>query len=208
MTQQNNQSQTTTLQTEGQSLTTAFKKQSTAFKKSINGGFDYRLGTLIKQIKELENVSTLSNKIRKKYKIDAIDRRRTSESEWLIDNSQSVADFVKKTKFSGTSIPSLQNAMRKAKSTKVDTVKVDAKASDTASKEATTTDVKTSEVSNIGQSDTKVENFGKFETKSLLTANDIALEMLVQADTNKVPHKELITALIEQIKLLTSEEVA
>lgn len=208
MTQQNNQSQTTTLQTEGQSLTTAFKKQSTAFKKSINGGFDHRLGTLIKQIKELENVSTLSNKIRKKYKIDAIDRRRTSEAEWLIDNSQSVADFVKKTKFSGTSIPSLQNAMRKAKSTKVDTVKVDAKASDTASKEATTTDVKTSEVSNIGQSDTKVENFGKFETKSLLTANDIALEMLVQADTNKVPHKELITALIEQIKLLTSEEVA
>ena len=193
MTQQNNQSQTTTLQTEGQSLTTAFKKQSTAFKKSINGGFDHRLGTLIKQIKELENVSTLSNKIRKKYKIDAIDRRRTSESEWLIDNSQSVADFVKKTKFSGTSIPSLQNAMRKAKSTKVDTVKVDDKSS---------------KVSNIGQSDTKVENFGKFETKSLLTANDIALEMLVQADTNKVPHKELITALIEQIKLLTSEEVA
>jgi len=223
MTQQNQTKNTTTLQTEGrqvnkqkyfhlyhegQALTTAFKKLKTAFKKSITEGFDFRLGTLIKQIKEAEGTDTLSNKIRKKYNIDAIDRRRTSEAEWLIDNSQSVADFVKKTKFSGTSIPSLQNAMRRAKSAKADTVKVDAKASDTASKEATTTDVKTSEVSNIGQSDTKVENFGKFETKSLLTANDIALEMLVQADTNKVPHKELITALIEQIKLLTSEEVA
>ena len=204
---------TTTLQTEGQSLTTAFKKQSTAFKKSINGGFDHRLGTLIKQIKEAEGVSTLSNKIRKKYKIDAIDRRRTSEAEWLIDNSQAVTDFVKKTKFSGTAIPSLQNAMRKASkdadtSAKADKPKTDAKASKTVSLETDKVDDKSSKVSNIGQSDTKVENFGKFETKSLLTANDIALEMLVQADTNKVPHKELITALIEQIKLLTSEEVA
>ena len=114
MTQQNNKSQTTTLQNEGQALTTAFKKLKTAFKKSITEGFDFRLGTLIKQIKEAEGVSTLSNKIRKKYKIDAIDRRRTSEAEWLIDNSQTVADFVKKTKFSGTAIASLQNAMRKA----------------------------------------------------------------------------------------------
>ena len=213
MTQQNNKSQTTTLQNEGQALTTAFKKQTTAFKKSITEGFDFRLGTLIKQIKELENVSTLSNKIRKKYKIDAIDRRRTSEAEWLIDNSQTVADFVKKTKFSGTAIASLQNAMRKASkdantSAKADKPKTDAKASKTVSKETDKVDDKASKVSNIGQADTKVENFGKFETKSLLTANDIALEMLVQADTNKVSHKELVTALIEQIKLLTSEEVA
>ena len=63
-------------------------------------------------------------------------------------------------------------------------------------------------MSNIGQSDTKVENFGKFETKSLLTANDIALEMLVQADTNQVSYKELVTALVEQIKILNTEEVA
>jgi len=212
MTNSTNQN-TTTLQNEGQALTTAFKKQTTAFKKSITEGFDFRLGTLIKQIKELENVSTLSNKIRKKYKIDAIDRRRTSEAEWLIDNSQTVADFVKKTKFSGTAIASLQNAMRKASkdantSAKADKPKTDAKASKTVSKETDKVDDKSSKVSNIGQSDTKVENFGKFETKSLLTANDIALEMLVQADTNKVSHKELVTALIEQIKLLTTEEVA
>ena len=212
MTNSTNQ-KTTTLQNEGQALTTAFKKLKTAFKKSITEGFDFRLGTLIKQIKEAEGVSTLSNKIRKKYKIDTIDRRRTSEAEWLIDNSQSVADFVKKTKFSGTAISSLQNAMRKASkdadtSAKADKPKTDAKASKTVSKETAKVDDKSSKVSNIGQSDTKVENFGKFETKSLLTANDIALEMLVQADTNKVPHKELITALIEQIKLLTSEEVA
>ena len=197
MTNSTNQ-KTTTLQNEGQALTTAFKKLKTAFKKSITEGFDFRLGTLIKQIKDAEGVSTLSNKIRKKYKIDAIDRRRTSEAEWLIDNSQTVADFVKKTKFSGTSIPSLQNAMRKA-----------SKDADTSAKaDKPKTDAKASKVSNIGQSDTKVENFGKFETKSLLTANDIALEMLVQADTNQVSYKELVTALVEQIKILNTEEVA
>ena len=194
MTQQNNQSQTTTLQTEGQSLTTAFKKQSTAFKKSINGGFDHRLGTLIKQIKELENVSTLSNKIRKKYKIDAIDRRRTSEAEWLIDNSQSVSDFVKKTKFKGTNINSLQNAMRKA--------------SKTVSKETETVDAKASKVSHVGQSDTKVTDFGKFDAKKLLTANELAFEMLAQAEANSIPTKELLLALKEQIDLLSTEEVA
>ena len=103
--------------------------------------------------------------------------------------------------------------MRKASkdadtSAKADKPKTDAKASKTVSKETDKVDDKSSKVSNIGQLDTKVENFGKFETKSLLTANDIALEMLVQADTNKVSHKELVTALIEQIKLLTTEEVA
>ena len=213
MTTSTNQN-TTTLQNEGQALTTAFNKLKGAFKKSIKAeGFDFRLGTLIKQIKDAEGVSTLSNKIRKKYKIDTIDRRRTSEAEWLIDNSQSVADFVKKTKFSGTAIASLQNAMRKASkdadtSAKADKPKTDAKASKTVSKETAKVDDKSSKVSNIGQSDTKVENFGKFETKSLLTANDIALEMLVQADTNQVSYKELVTALVEQIKILNTEEVA
>ena len=213
MTQQNNKSQTTTLQNEGQALTTAFKKLKTAFKKSITEGFDFRLGTLIKQIKDAEGVSTLSNKIRKKYKIDAIDRRRTSEAEWLIDNSQTVADFVKKTKFSGTAIASLQNAMRKASkdadtSAKADKPKTDAKASKTVSKETAKVDDKSSKVSNIGQSDTKVENFGKFETKSLLTANDLAFEMLVQAEKNSIPTKELLLALKEQIELLSTEGVA
>ena len=229
MTQQNNKSQTTTLQNEGQALTTAFKKQTTAFKKSITEGFDFRLGTLIKQIKEAEGVSTLSNKIRKKYKIDAIDRRRTSEAEWLIDNSQTVADFVKKTKFSGTSIPSLQNAMRKhykdtlpskeeidkesakadnPKTVSKETAKVDAKASKTVSKETAKVDDVSSKVSNIGQADTKVENFGKFETKSLLSASDLAFEMLVQAEKNSIPTKELLLALKEQIELLSTEGVA
>lgn len=198
MTQQNNKSQTTTLQNEGQALTSAFKKQTSAFKKSITEGFDHRLGTLIKQIKDAEGVSTLSNKIRKKYKIDAIDRRRTSEAEWLIDNSQSVADFVKKTKFSGTSIPSLQNAMRKA-----------SKDADTSAKaDKPKVDDKSSKVSNIGQADTKVENFGKFETKSLLSASDLAFEMLVQAEKNSIPTKELLLALKEQIELLSTEGVA
>ena len=232
MTNSTNQN-TTTLQNEGQALTTAFKKLKTAFKKSITEGFDFRLGTLIKQIKEAEGVSTLSNKIRKKYKIDAIDRRRTSEAEWLIDNSQTVADFVKKTKFSGTAIASLQNAMRKhykdtlpskeeidKESAKADNPKTVSKETDNEayyamrvaeakqSAKADKVDDKSSKVSNIGQSDTKVENFGKFETKSLLTANDIALEMLVQADTNQVSYKELVTALVEQIKILNTEEVA
>ena len=233
MTQQNSKSQTTTLQNEGQALTSAFKKQTTAFKKSITEGFDFRLGTLIKQIKEAEGVSTLSNKIRKKYKIDAIDRRRTSEAEWLIDNSQTVADFVKKTKFSGTSIPSLQNAMRKhykdtlpskeeidKESAKADNPKTVSKETDNEayyamrvaeakqSAKADKVDDKSSKVSNIGQADTKVENFGKFETKSLLTASDLAFEMLVQAEKNSIPTKELLLALKEQIELLSTEGVA
>jgi len=193
MTNSTNQT-TTTLQNEGQALTTAFNKQKTAFKKSITEGFDFRLGTLIKQIKEAEGVSTLSNKIRKKFKIDTIDRRRTSEAEWLIDNSQSVSDFVKKTKFKGTNINSLQNAMRKA--------------SKTVSKETETVDAKASKVSHIGQSDTKVTDFGKFDTKKLLTANELAFEMLAQAEANSISKRDLLLALKEQIDLLSTEEVA
>ena len=214
MTNSTNQN-TTTLQTEGQSLTKLFKSQVRGFAKSItDGGFDYRLGTLIKQIKETEKVTFLSKQLKKKYNIFSIDRRRTSEAEWLIDNSQSVNDFVKKSKFNGTSIPSLQNAMRKASkdadtSAKADkTPKTDAEASDTVSKETETVDDKSSKVSNIGQSDTKVENFGKFDAKKLLTADEIAFEMLVQAEANSIPTKELLTALLEQIKMLNNEEVA
>ena len=69
-------------------------------------------------------------------------------------------------------------------------------------------DDKSSKVSNIGQSDTKVENFGKFETKSLLSASDLAFEMLVQAEKNSIPTKELLLALKEQIELLSTEGVA
>ena len=207
MTNSNNKTnQISSLQNEGSALTKAFKSQERAFAKSIKAeGFDYRLGTLIKQIKQIENVTVLSKQLKKKYNISSIDRRRTSEAEWLIDNSQSVADFVKKSKFKGTSINSLQNAMRKASkdattSAKADkTPKKDAKASETVSKETETTDDKSSEVSHIGQF--QVSN-------KKLTADDIALEMLVQADVHQVPHKELINALIEQIKMLTTEEVA
>ncbi len=213
MTNSNNKTnQISSLQNEGSALTKAFKSQERAFAKSIKAeGFDYRLGTLIKQIKQIENVTVLSKQLKKKYNISSIDRRRTSEAEWLIDNSQSVADFVKKSKFKGTSINSLQNAMRKASkdattSAKADKTTTDAKASTqsakadtTVSKETETTDDKSSEVSHIGQF--QVSN-------KKLTADDIALEMLVQADVHQVPHKELINALIEQIKMLTTEEVA
>ena len=78
-------------------------------------------------------------------------------------------------------------------SAKADKPKTDAKASKTTE----TTDDKSSEVSHIGQFQV---------SKKKLSADDIALEMLVQADTHQVPHKELINALIEQIKMLTSEE--
>ena len=194
MTNSTNQT-TTTLQTEGQALTTAYRLKTNAFLKSIKAeGFDYRLGTLIKQIKQIENVSILSPKVKKKYNILKIDRRRTSEAEWLIDNSQSVADFVKKTKFRGTNINSLKNAMREA--------------SKTVSKETETVDAKASKVSHIGQSDTKVTDFGKFDAKKLLTANELAFEMLAQAKANSIPTKELLLALKEQIDLLSTEEVA
>tara|TARA_X000001388_G_scaffold66893_1_gene53930 strand:+ start:16 stop:600 length:585 start_codon:yes stop_codon:yes gene_type:complete len=194
MTNATNQT-TTTLQTEGQALTTAYRLKTNAFLKSIKAeGFDYRLGTLIKQIKQIENVSILSPKVKKKYNILKIDRRRTSEAEWLIDNSQSVADFVKKTKFRGTNINSLKNAMREA--------------SKTVSKETETVDAKASKVSHVGQSDTKVTDFGKFDAKKLLTANELAFEMLAQAEANSIPTKELLLALKEQIDLLSTEEVA
>ncbi len=216
MTQNNQNQNTTTLQNEGQALTKLFKSQERAFAKSIKAdGFDYRLGTLIKQIKETEKVTVLSKQLKKKYNISSIDRRRTSEAEWLIDNSQSVSDFVKKSKFKGTNINSLQNAMRIAskkeaeQSAKADkTPKKDAKASETVSKETDKIDSKESKVSDVGQSTTKVENFGKFDAKKLLSADDLAFEMLVQAEKHSIPTKELLLALKEQIKLLSTEEVA
>ena len=78
----------------------------------------------------------------------------------------------------------------------------------TVSLETAKVDDTSSKVSNIGQADTKVENFGKFETKSLLTASDLAFEMLVQAEKNSIPTKELLLALKEQIELLSTEGVA
>jgi len=216
MTQNNQNQNTTSLQTEGQALTKAVKTEERSFAKSIkNGGLDYRIGNLIKGIKAIENVTVLSKPLKKKYNFPPIDRRRTSESEWLIDNSQSVSDFIKKSKFKGTNINSLQNAMRKAsnkdaeQSAKADkTPKKDAKASETVSKETDKIDSKESKVSDVGQSTTKVENFGKFDAKKLLSADDLAFEMLVQAEKHSIPTKELLLALKEQIKLLSTEEVA
>ena len=145
---ENNKSQISSLQNEGSALTKAFKSQVRAFAKSIKAdGFDYRLGTLIKQIKETEKVTVLTKQLKKKYNISSIDRRRTSEAEWLVEHSETVSTFVNKTKFSGTNIGSLQNAMRKHykdtlpsqeqvdKSAKADKPKTDAKASKTVSKD-------------------------------------------------------------------------
>ncbi len=209
---ENNKSQISSLQNEGTALTKAFKSQVRAFAKSIKAdGFDYRLGTLIKQIKETEKTTVLTKQLKKKYNISSIDRRRTSEAEWLVEHSETVSTFVNKTKFSGTNIGSLQNAMRKHykdtlpsqeqvdKSAKADKPKTDAKASKTVSKETETTDDKSSEVSHIGQFQV---------SKKKLSANDLAFEMLVQAEKNSIPTKELLLALKEQIELLSTEEVA
>ena len=208
----NKSTQISSLQAEGQALTKAVKTEQRSFAKSIkNGGLDYRIGNLIKQIKAIENVSFLSKTIKDKYNFPPIDRRRTSESEWLIEHSETVSTFIKKVGFKGTNIGSLQNAMRKHykdtlpsqeqvdKSAKADKPKTDAKASKTVSKETETTDDKSSEVSHIGQFQV---------SKKKLSANDLAFEMLVQAEKNSIPTKELLLALKEQIELLSTEEVA
>ena len=173
-----------TLEAEGLELSKKWRSISKAdkarFKKSIQGdGFDTRLGKLLQSLKS-EGGSKISSQRLRDCNIHSIDKRRRSEALWFVENEKECRQFAKTSKKGFTSLTALQRAMKKASTAK--TAKAD-KVDDKPSKE---------EQSNVGP-----------DKASPKTASDIALEALVQCDTNGITVEDFLLSLKEQIDCLT-----
>jgi len=117
--------------------------------------------------------------------INGIDKRRRSEALWFVENETEARAFVKSSKKGFTSLSALQKAM--AKSAKADESTED-------------TTPKGEDKSDVGLADDKP----MAETVPM-TAGDIALEALIQCETNEVAIADFMLALKEQLAMLDKQ---
>lgn len=183
---QNIQPEITTLEAEGIALAKMWKSicsaEKTRFTKSTQAdGFDTRLGKLMLALKQEANGRISSSRL-KDCGINGIDKRRRSEALWFVENETEAREFVKASKKGFTSLSALQKAMAKS-----------AKADD-ATESATP---KGEDKSDVGLADAKPTA----ETQPM-TASDIALEALIQCETNGVAIADFMLALKEQLSML------
>ena len=182
-----------TLEAEGLALSKKWRSISKAdkarFKKSIQGdGFDTRLGKLLQSLKS-ECGSKISSQRLRDCNIHSIDKRRRSEALWFVENEKECRQFAKTSKKGFTSLTALQRAMKKASTAK--TAKAD-KVDDKPSKE---------EQSNVGPEKASPKIV-------ILTASEIAFEVLVQCDANGINIKDFLISLKEQRELLDIKQAA
>ena len=182
-----------TLEAEGLELSKKWRSISKAdkarFKKSIQGdGFDTRLGKLLQSLKS-EGGSKISSQRLRDCNIHIIDKRRRSEALWFVENEKECRQFAKTSKKGFTSLTALQRAMKKASTAK--TAKAD-KVDDKPSKE---------EQSNVGPEKASPKIV-------ILTASEIAFEVLVQCDANGINIKDFLISLKEQRELLDIKQAA
>ena len=182
-----------TLEAEGLALSKKWRSISKAdkarFKKSIQGdGFDTRLGKLLQSLKS-ECGSKISSQRLRDCNIHIIDKRRRSEALWFVENEKECRQFAKTSKKGFTSLTALQRAMKKASTAK--TAKAD-KVDDKPSKE---------EQSNVGPEKASPKIV-------ILTASEIAFEVLVQCDANGINIKDFLISLKEQRELLDIKQAA
>ena len=172
-----------TLEAEGFALAKEWKSICKAdkarFTKSTKAdGFDTRLGKLMFALKQEANGRIQYARL-KDCGINGIDKRRRSEALWFVENETEARAFVQSSKKGFTSLTALQAAMRKS-----------AKADKTPEQPEADTE------SNVGLDEPKVQE------QSPITASDIALEALVQCESNGVAIKEFMIALKEQLEML------
>jgi len=186
-----------TLEAEGFALAKEWKSickaDKSRFTKSTKAdGFDTRLGKLMFALKQESNGRNPSQRL-KDCDINGIDKRRRSEALWFVENETEARQFVQSSKKGFTSLTALQAAMRKAdKSAKAD-------------EQAETHDEpKADTESNVG-----LDSEADTANSEPLSPSDIALEALIQCETNGVAIKDFMLALKEQLEMLdTNQAVA
>lgn len=184
---QNIQPEITTLEAEGIALAKMWKSicsaEKSRFTKSTQAdGFDTRLGKLMLALKQETDAGRISSQRLKDCGINGIDKRRRSEALWFVENETEAREFVKASKKGFTSLSALQKAM--AKSAK-------------AEESTETATPKGEDKSDVGLADAKPTA----ETQPM-TASDIALEALIQCETNGVAIADFMLALKEQLSML------
>ena len=173
-----------TLEAEGLALAKEWKSICKAdkarFTKSTKAdGFDTRLGKLMFALKQEANGRISSQRL-KDCGINGIDKRRRSEALWFVENEQECRAFIESSKKGFTSLTALQAAMRKS-----------AKADKTPEQPKADTE------SNVG-----LNSEAEAKQSEPLSPSDIALEALIQCETNGVAIKDFMLALKEQLEML------
>ena len=173
-----------TLEAEGFALAKEWKSickaDKTRFTKSTKAdGFDTRLGKLMFALKQ-EAGGRIPNQRLKDCGINGIDKRRRSEALWFVENETEARQFIQASKKGFTSLTALQAAMRKsAKADKAD--------------EQPEADTE----SNVG-----LDSEAETVQSQPMSPSDIALEALIQCETNGVAIKDFMLALKEQLEML------
>ena len=173
-----------TLEAEGFALAKEWKSickaDKTRFTKSTKAdGFDTRLGKLMFALKQEAGGRIPSQRL-KDCGINGIDKRRRSEALWFVENETEARQFIQASKKGFTSLTALQAAMRKsAKADKAD--------------EQPEADTE----SNVG-----LDSEAETVQSQPMSPSDIALEALIQCETNGVAIKDFMLALKEQLEML------
>jgi len=184
-----------TLEAEGFALAKEWKSickaDKSRFTKSTKAdGFDTRLGKLMFALKQ-EAGGRISSQRLKDCGINGIDKRRRSEALWFVENETEARQFVQSSKKGFTSLTALQAAMRKS-----------AKADKTPEQPEADTE------SNVGLDEPEVQ-VKEVKAFTDMSAEDIAFEALLQCEVNKIPVKDFMLALKEQLEMLdTNQAVA
>ena len=170
---------------EWKSICKADKSRFTKFTKA--DGFDTKLGKLMFALKQEANGRISTDRL-KECGINIVDKRRRSEALWFVENETEARAFVQASKKGFTSLTALQAAMSKAK-----------KASEP--KAETQDKPKANTESNVGLNEPEVQ-VKEVKAFTDMSAEDIAFEALLQCEVNKIPVKEFMLALKEQLEML------
>ena len=182
--------QVATLVAEDKAISKAEKAKTT--KLVLNkDSFYLRLASTVSKILKLENSNILTKELKSKYNLVKIDRRRLSEAMWLFNNYDKVVAWLKATRKRYENISSLQKAFNKANKPKSDKPK----ASD---------ETKSQDEPKVQESPKSDTNEPKAQKK--LTASDLALEVLIMLESNKINVNDFAREFKLQYKELVSSK--
>ena len=153
---------------------------------------DYQIGQLIVNILKLENVKLISKELAKKYGINTITKQRRSDAKILFENHEKIVTWLQSTKQRYTSLSALLKAFYKATKPKSDKPK----ASDETKSQETE-----SETQKSPKSDTTEP-----KAQKKLTASDLALEVLIMLESNKINVNDFAREFKLQYKELVSSK--
>ena len=170
---------------EGKALGKMWSALHTVKQSTKANGFDTRLGKLLVELKAQSTLDSgqISRQTLTTHGIHNIDRRRRSEALWFVENETACRDFIKASKKGFTSLTALQAAMKPKAPTKP-------KADKPVQPEA-------DDKSNVG-----LDSEADTVKSEALSPSDIALEALIQCETNGVAIKDFMLALKEQLEML------